>query len=163
MKNDEAHKQSRIRHFFSVLGPGVITGAADDDPSGIATYSIAGAQFGTSMLWTAWLTWPLMAFVQMMCARIGMVTGQGLAGALREKFPKPVMVLVCIALMFANTINVGSDLAGMADAAEILTGFSSHIFVIVFGLGISIAIIRFRASPAGVPSVRTGNALTTCG
>ena len=144
MENNQPKKKSRLRHFISILGPGVITGAADDDPSGIATYSIAGAQFGTSLLWTAWLTWPLMAFVQMMCARIGMVTGQGLAGALREKFPKPVMVLVCIALMTANTVNVGSDLAGMADAAEILTGFSSHIFVIVFGLGISIAIIRFR-------------------
>ncbi len=144
MENNQPKKKSRLRHFISILGPGVITGAADDDPSGIATYSIAGAQFGTSLLWTAWLTWPLMAFVQMMCARIGMVTGQGLAGALREKFPKPVMVLVCVALMTANTVNVGSDLAGMADAAEILTGFSSHIFVIVFGLGISIAIIRFR-------------------
>jgi Mn2+/Fe2+ NRAMP family transporter len=96
------------------------------------------------MLWTAWFTWPLMAFVQMMCARIGMVTGQGLAGALREKFPKPVMVLVCLALMFANTINVASDLAGMADAAEILTGLSSHLFVVVFGGGIGLAIIRFR-------------------
>ncbi len=73
---------------FSVLGPGVVTGAADDDPSGIATYSIAGARFGTALLWTAWLTWPLMAAVQMACARIGMVTGRGLAGALRQKFPR---------------------------------------------------------------------------
>ena len=144
MQREKPPKQTKLRHFLSILGPGVITGAADDDPSGIATYSIAGAQLGTSMLWTAWFTWPLMAFVQMMCARIGMVTGQGLAGALREKFPKPVMVLVCMALMFANTINVGSDLAGMADAAEILTGLSSHIFVIIFGVGIGIAIIRFR-------------------
>lgn len=144
MKNNKPKKESRLRHFISILGPGVITGAADDDPSGIATYSIAGAQFGTSLLWTAWLTWPLMAFVQMMCARIGMVTGQGLAGALREKFPKPVMVSICVALMFANTLNVGSDLVGMADAAQILTGFSSHIFVVLFGLGISVAIVRFR-------------------
>lgn len=144
MKNSEPKKKSRLRHFISVLGPGVITGAADDDPSGIATYSIAGAQFGTSLLWTAWLTWPLMAFVQMMCARIGMVTGQGLAGALREKFPKPVMVTVCVALMFANTLNVGSDLVGMADAAQILTGLSSHMFVVLFGLGISVAIVTFR-------------------
>lgn len=144
MQQKRPPKQTKLNHFFSILGPGVITGAADDDPSGIATYSIAGAQFGTSMLWTAWLTWPMMAFVQMMCARIGMVTGQGLAGALREKFPKPVMVLVCLALMFANTINVGSDLAGMADAAEILSGLSSHIFVVVFGVGIGLAMIRFR-------------------
>ena len=87
MQQEKPPKQNTLSHFFSTLGPGVITGAADDDPSGIATYSIAGAQFGTSLLWTAWLTWPLMAFVQMMCARIGMVTGQGLAGALRQKFP----------------------------------------------------------------------------
>ena len=71
------------RRFFSVLGPGLVTGAADDDPSGIATYSIAGAQLGTSLLWTALLTWPLMAAVQVMCARIGMVRGEGLAAALR--------------------------------------------------------------------------------
>ena len=144
MKQDNSAKQTKLRQFFSTLGPGVIAGAADDDPSGIATYSIAGAQFGTSLLWTAWLTWPLMAFVQMMCARIGMVTGQGLAGALREKFPKPVMVLVCVALLAANTLNVGADLAGMADAAEILTGLSSHVFVVIFGAGISLAVIRFR-------------------
>ena len=144
MQQEKPPKQNKLGQFLSTLGPGIIVGAADDDPSGIATYSIAGAQFGTSLLWTAWLTWPLMAFVQMMCARIGMVTGQGLAGALREKFPKPVMALVCMALMFANTLNVGSDLAGMADAAEILTGMSSHIFVVIFGAGIGLAVIRFR-------------------
>jgi len=97
-----------LRNFFASLGPGIITGAADDDPSGVATYSIAGAQLGTSLLWTAWLTWPLMAAVQMMCARIGMVTGRGLAGALTEKFPKPVLLIACTALLFANTINVAS-------------------------------------------------------
>lgn len=144
MQQEKPPKQNKLSHFFSTLGPGVITGAADDDPSGIATYSIAGAQFGTSLLWTAWLTWPLMAFVQMMCARIGLVTGQGLAGALRQKFPKPIMVLMCVALMFANTLNVGSYLAGMADAAEILTGLSSHIFVVIFGVGIGLAVIKFR-------------------
>ena len=89
MPNEAASgpKKNFLRRFFSVLGPGVITGAADDDPSGIATYSVAGAQLGTSLLWTALLTWPLMGMVQMMCARIGMVTGAGLAGALRQKFP----------------------------------------------------------------------------
>ena len=74
--------------ILSALGPGIVAGAADDDPSGVATYSIAGAQLGTAMLWTAFLTWPLMAAVQMMCARIGLVTGQGLAGALRRKYPQ---------------------------------------------------------------------------
>jgi len=134
----------RVRRFFSALGPGVVTGAADDDPSGIATYSVAGAQLGTSLLWTALLTWPLMAAVQMMCARIGMVTGRGLAGALRKKFPRSVLVAVCIALLLANTINIAADLAGMADAAEMLTGWNSHVFVVLFGAGISWAIIRFR-------------------
>src|SRR5436853_7585101 len=103
-----------IRRFLAALGPGVITGAADDDPSGIATYSVAGAQFGTAFLWTACLTWPLMAPVQMMCARIGMVTGKGIAGVLREKFPQPVLATIAVALLIANTINVGADLSGMA-------------------------------------------------
>ena len=82
-----------VTRFFRILGPGLVTGAADDDPSGVATYSVAGAQVGTEMLWTALITWPLMAAVQMMCARIGMVTGQGLASALREKFPQPLLIL----------------------------------------------------------------------
>src|SRR5436305_8446722 len=102
-----------VRRFFAALGPGVITGAADDDPSGIATYSIAGAQFGTAFLWTALVTWPLMAAVQTMCARIGMVTGEGLMSALREKFPRRVLAVACFALFAANTINVGADLTAM--------------------------------------------------
>jgi NRAMP (natural resistance-associated macrophage protein)-like metal ion transporter len=133
-----------LRRFWSSLGPGLITGAADDDPSGITTYSIAGAQLGTSLLWTAFLTWPLMASVQMMCARIGMVRGQGLAGALRHKLPRWLLIVVCIALLIANTINIAADLAGMADAAEMLTGANSHFFVVFFGVGISCATIRFR-------------------
>ena len=133
-----------VRRFVSVLGPGLITGAADDDPSGIATYSIAGARLGTSLLWTAWLTWPLMAAVQMMCARIGMVSGMGLAGALRKKFPRWLLVVVCLALFAANTINIGADLSGMADAAEMLTGLDSHYLVVVFGVGIAWATIRLR-------------------
>jgi NRAMP (natural resistance-associated macrophage protein)-like metal ion transporter len=137
-------KTSLVRRFFSTLGPGVITGAADDDPSGIATYSIAGAQLGTALLWTALLTWPLMAAVQMMCARIGMVTGEGLAGALRKRFPRPLLIAAAVALLGANVINIGADLAGMADAAEMLTGFNSHVLVVVFGIGIAAAIVRLR-------------------
>ena len=143
------HKTSQqaegpIRKFFSVLGPGLVTGAADDDPSGIATYSIAGAQLGTSLLWTAGLTWPLMACVQMMCARIGMVTGKGLASALHEKFPRPLIILASVLLLVANTINIGSDLSGMADAASILSGVNSHLFVVIFGIGIGFAIVHFH-------------------
>ena len=133
-----------LQRFLSTLGPGVITGAADDDPSGIATYSSAGAQLGTSLLWTALFTWPLMGCVQMMCARIGMVTGRGLAGAFRKKFPKPLLVVISVALFLANTINVASDLAGMGDALEVLTGLNSHYFVAPLGIGIGVAIIRLR-------------------
>jgi NRAMP (natural resistance-associated macrophage protein)-like metal ion transporter len=132
------------RRLFSVLGPGLITGAADDDPSGIATYSIAGAQLGTSLLWTALLTWPLMAAVQMMCARIGMVRGEGLAAALRKRIPKPFVIVATFSLLLANTINVAADLAGMADAAEMLTGLSAHVYVVVFGVGIGIAMVHLR-------------------
>ena len=130
------------RRFFSALGPGVVTGAADDDPSGIATYSIAGAQLGTGLLWTALLTWPLMAAVQMMCARIGMVRGEGLAAALRSRVPRPLVIAATFALLVANTINIAADLAGMADAAEMLTGLNSHVFVVLFGVGIAVAIVR---------------------
>ncbi|HVT58305.1 MAG TPA: divalent metal cation transporter [Thermoanaerobaculia bacterium] len=133
-----------LRRFFAALGPGVITGAADDDPSGIATYSIAGAQLGTSLLWTAALTWPLMAAVQMMCARIGMVTGEGLAGALGKKFPRPFLVGAAIALLLANTINIAADLSAMADSAEMLSGINSHYFVVVFGAGIAVATVRLH-------------------
>jgi Mn2+/Fe2+ NRAMP family transporter len=90
---DSEPTRNPVRRFFSALGPGLITGAADDDPSGVATYSVAGARLGTSLLWTAALTWPLMAVVQMTCARIGMVTGQGLAGAMRRKLPKSLIVV----------------------------------------------------------------------
>ncbi len=133
-----------LRRILSSLGPGLITGAADDDPSGIATYSIAGAQFGYSMLWTAFLTWPLMAAVQMMCARIGMVTGRGLAFGLKKKFPRWLVVAAALALLVANTINIGADLAGMADAVEMLSGTSSHIWVVLFAGGISWATVQWR-------------------
>jgi NRAMP (natural resistance-associated macrophage protein)-like metal ion transporter len=137
-------QRSLIRRFFSNLGPGLTTGAADDDPSGIATYSSVGAATGTQLLWMALLTWPLMGAVQMMCARIGMMTGKGLSGAFHHKFPKPFIVAASFALLIANTINIGADLSGMADAAKMLSGFNSHIFVILFGAGIAVATVMFR-------------------
>jgi len=133
-----------IRALLKALGPGITTGAADDDPSGIATYSIAGAQLGTKLLWTALLTWPLMAAVQMMCARIGKVTGRGLAGNLKQRFPRWLLLAVVIALLIANTINIAADLAGMADAASMLSGINSRWFVVVFALLISWATIRLE-------------------
>jgi len=133
-----------MRRMLSALGPGLVSGAADDDPSGVATYSITGARLGTELLWTAWLTWPLMGAIQMMCARIGMVSGRGLAGAMRQKFPRALLVVFSLALLVANTINIAADLAGMADAAEMLTGVNSHFSVIFFGVGIAVATIRLR-------------------
>jgi NRAMP (natural resistance-associated macrophage protein)-like metal ion transporter len=137
-------RESLVKRFFSALGPGLTTGAADDDPSGVTTYSVTGARFGTNLLWTALLTWPLMGAVQMMCARIGMVTGMGLAGAMRKKFPKWLLVVFSVALLLANTINIAADLSGMADAAEMLTGVNSHWYVVLFGAGIAWATIRLR-------------------
>lgn len=134
----------RVRRFLGMLGPGVISGAADDDPSGIATYSLAGAQLGASLLWCSLVTWPLMAAVQMTCARIGMVTGQGLARALRRKFPRPVVASVSFALLVANVINIGADLSGMADAAEMLLKINSHLWILVFAIGISLATVYLR-------------------
>jgi NRAMP (natural resistance-associated macrophage protein)-like metal ion transporter len=133
-----------LRRIWRKMGPGITTGAADDDPAGIATYSLAGAQFGTALLWTALLTWPLMASVQSMCARIGMVTGRGLMGTLTQKIPRPLLFVIAVALFAANTINVGADLAGMSDAAAILTGFGSRLWVFGFGVAIAVATIRLR-------------------
>ena len=133
-----------IQSFLRAIGPGVITGAADDDPSGIATYSVAGALLGTRLLWTALITWPLMAAVQMMCARIGKVTGEGLAGNFKRRFPRWLLLVFVISLLVANTINIGADLAGMADAAAMLSGINSHWFVIIFALLISWATVRLH-------------------
>jgi NRAMP (natural resistance-associated macrophage protein)-like metal ion transporter len=134
----------RLRRFFAFLGPGLITGAADDDPSSIGTYSVVGAQLGTSILWTAFITWPLIAAIQMMCARIGLVTGRGLARALGEKFPRPFVAAVSLALLITNTVTVGADLSAMADAAEMLTNVNSHYYVVFFGVIIALGTILIR-------------------
>ena len=135
---------SSLRRLAKSIGPGIITGAADDDPSGIATYSVAGAQLGTSLLWTALLTWPLMAAVQMMCARIGKVSGQGLAANFKQRFPRWLLLTFVIALLVANTINIAADLAGMADAAAMLSGLNSRWFVLAFAVLISWATVRLK-------------------
>jgi len=111
------------------LGPGLIAGAADDDPSGIATYSQAGASFGYGTLWIALVTLPLMAAVQLMCARIGIVARSGLATVLREHYPRWLVWLACGMLLFGNTVNIAADLAGMAAAASLITGIRSIWFV----------------------------------
>lgn len=116
------------------LGPGVITGAADDDPSGIATYSQAGAQFGYGLLWTMLLTYPLMAAVQLVSAHVGRVTGAGLAKNFIRSFPRPVVTALVSALLAANVFNIGADLAAMGQAAELVIGHDGHIFTICFAL-----------------------------
>jgi NRAMP (natural resistance-associated macrophage protein)-like metal ion transporter len=132
----------RTKSYWHMLGPGLTTGASDDDPSGIATYSQAGAQFGFGLLWMASWTLPLMTLVQEMCARIGMVTGRGLAGNIRVFFSKRVLY-ICTALLFmANTFNIGADLGAMAKATQLLYphlnfGIMVALFV-VFSLGLQI-------------------------
>src|SRR5438309_10308531 len=112
----------RFRTFFAGLGPGLVTGAADDDPSGISTYSVTGASFGYAPLWTALFSFPLMAGVQLMCARLGMVTGRGLAGVVRRRYPRSILWGACALLVVANVFNIGADLGGMAEASELITG-----------------------------------------
>lgn len=121
-------RRGRVRRFFSNLGPGLITGAADDDPSGISTYSVAGAAFGYGPLWTALFSFPLMAAVQLMCARLGLVTGRGLAGVVRRRYPRGVLWGACALLVAANVVNIGADLGGMAEATELVTGVSSLVW-----------------------------------
>jgi NRAMP (natural resistance-associated macrophage protein)-like metal ion transporter len=132
MKNIQ--KKLRISQRLQQLGPGLITGAADDDPSGIATYSQAGAQFGYSMLWTVIVTLPLMAAIQIVSARIGYVTRQGLAANIKEGFPRWVLLAVVGLLLVANTLNVAADIAAMAEALRLLVGGSAHIYAVTFGL-----------------------------
>jgi NRAMP (natural resistance-associated macrophage protein)-like metal ion transporter len=121
-----------LKKSFAILGPGLITGAADDDPSGISTYSVAGAAYGYATLWIALLTFPLMAAVQLMCARLGMVTGRGLAAAVRIYYPRWVLWGACSILVIANVINIGADLGGMAEATQLITGIRSLIWIPVY-------------------------------
>ncbi len=116
------------------LGPGLITGAADDDPSGIATYSQAGAQFGFNMLWTVVFTYPLMVGIQMVSARLGCITGKGLAANIRENFPLWVLYAIVGLLLVANTINIAADIAAMAEALHLIAGGVTHIYSVTFGL-----------------------------
>ncbi len=116
------------------LGPGLVTGAADDDPSGIATYSQAGAQFGYQLLWTTLLTYPLMVGIQLVSARLGFVTGRGLAANIKAVFPAPVLYGVVGLLLIANTINIAADIAAMGQALSLLMGGSSRLYSLIVGL-----------------------------
>jgi NRAMP (natural resistance-associated macrophage protein)-like metal ion transporter len=137
----DRHSHNPLVRYFRILGPGLVTGASDDDPSGIATYAVAGAALGFGMLWTAPATLPLMAAVQLICARIGLVTGRGLAGAIRGHYPRPFLYSACLLLLVANVFNIAADLAGMADAAQMLTGVPSLLSIPVFGAVILLATV----------------------
>jgi len=130
-----------VRRFFAGLGPGLITGAADDDPSGISTYSVTGAAFGYAPLWTALFSFPLMAAVQLMCARLGLISGQGLAAVIRRRYPKWVLMGSCVLLVIANTVNIGADLGGMAEVVEMMTGVTRYVWLPVFAVLIVVLLI----------------------
>lgn len=141
----------KIRLFWKRLGPGLITGASDDDPSGIATYSQAGAQFGLATLWTALITFPLMAGVQEMCARIGMVTAKGLTGTLRDHYSRPVLYLMLLFSFPAIVMNIGADIAGMGAVGNLLfpsinpSVFSIGFTLMLLGLIIYLPYRKFAA------------------
>ena len=129
----EKKRPSKIRRLLKILGPGLVTGASDDDPSGIATYSQAGAQFGLATLWTAFLTFPLMAAIQEMCARIGIVTAQGLTSTIRNHYPKAILYLMILFTFPAVILNIGADIAGMGAVANLIfPAVPSYVFTMAF-------------------------------
>jgi NRAMP (natural resistance-associated macrophage protein)-like metal ion transporter len=128
-----------FRRLWSLPGPGVITGAADDDPSGIATYSLTGARTGYSLLWTSALTLPMNAAIQNMCARIGLVTGEGLAANLRRHYPRGVLTVLVALLFVANTTNIGADMAAVAAGIALITGLPAGWLVLPVGAGILVS------------------------
>lgn len=132
MPAPDKSRNGRQLSWRNIFGPGLITGASDDDPSGIATYSQAGAQFAYGLGWVMILTYPLMSAVQMISARIGRVTGHGLAGNLARHFPAWLVNSVVALLLIANTINIGADLGAMADATALVSGLPPHIFLLIF-------------------------------
>jgi NRAMP (natural resistance-associated macrophage protein)-like metal ion transporter len=129
-------EKSRVKRFFKVLGPGLITGASDDDPSGIGTYAVAGASLGFATLWTALFTFPLMAAVQFTCAKVGMVTGMGLAGVLRRHYSRNMLYLAVLALVVANTINAGADIGAIAAAFNLLVPVPIAALIVPVALAI---------------------------
>jgi NRAMP (natural resistance-associated macrophage protein)-like metal ion transporter len=125
-------RRHALHRIFGELGPGLITGAADDDPSGISTYSVAGAAFGYATLWTALFSFPLMSAVQLMCARLGLVSGRGLASVIRRRYSRAVLWGACALLVVANVINIGADLGGMAEVSEMVTGVRAIVWTPIY-------------------------------
>lgn len=141
----------KLKRFWKIIGPGLVTGASDDDPSGIATYSQAGAAFGLSTLWTAILAFPLMAAIQQMCARIGLVTSQGLTGTLKKHYPRPILYLMLLFSFPAIIMNIGADIAGMGAVGNLLfpaidaTFFSVFFTVLLIGLIIYLPYLKIAS------------------
>ncbi len=155
MKNRAAQNEHREDHvpLLKKLGPGLITGAADDDPSGIATYSQAGAQFGYGLLWSVLFTTPLMIGIQIVSARLGRVTGHGLAANIRAHFPRPLLYIIVSLLLIANTINIAADLGAMGDALALIVGGHSEIYIVFFAL-VSLTLQIFIPFPRYAPILK---------
>ena len=130
----ELEKKHRIPSFLRHVGPGIITGAADDDPSGIATYTQAGAQFGSGVLWTVFLSLPFMIAIQLVSARIGRQSGKGIAANLREHSSTRLLVVVVSLLVVANTINIAADISAMGEALQLIVGGGEHFHSVIFGV-----------------------------
>ena len=149
--NTNKQKTSKLLRFWKVLGPGLVTGASDDDPSGIATYSQAGAAFGLSTLWTSLLAFPLMAAIQQMCARIGLITSQGLTGTIKKHYPRPVLYLMLVFSFPAIVMNIGADIAGMGAVGNLLfpaidaTYFSIFFTLLLLGLIIYLPYVKIAS------------------
>lgn len=143
--------KARLRHFWKLIGPGLVTGASDDDPSGIATYSQAGAKYGLSTLWTSIVAFPLMAAIQQMCAKIGLVTNHGLTGTLKQHYPRPLLYLMLLFSFPAIVMNIGADIAGMGAVGNLLfpaidaSFFSVFFTVLLIGLIIYLPYQRMAA------------------
>src|SRR5712671_7517941 len=139
-KEKEGHAASKEKRIgagiglLQKLGPGLVTGASDDDPSGIATYSQVGAQFGYGLLWTMVLTYPLMTAIQEISARIGRVTGIGIAANLRKNYPKPLLYCVLFVVSVANVFNLGADIGAMAAATHLILPAKVGVFIVIFGV-----------------------------
>ena len=141
-------KTNKLLRFWKILGPGLVTGGSDDDPSGIATYSQAGAAFGLSTLWTALITFPLMASIQEMCARIGLVTTHGLAGTIKHNYSKPVLYLMLLFSFPAIVMNIGADIAGMGAVGNLLLpSINATWFSIGFTIILLVLIIYLHCCP----------------
>jgi len=125
----------KIQKLLKILGPGFITGASDDDPSGIGTYSQTGAQFGYSQLWLALFSFPFMTVVQEMCGRIGIVSGKGLARIIKKNYPKPILYALVLILFIANTVNIGADLGAMAASSQLLLGLPYMVWLLILTIG----------------------------